>query len=274
MRFQWILILLIFPGLTAGAQEEQVTPTPTALPTPPPRQILFSVFVWPSQGIMSSDTKVTGIPRAFYDAPTGPQSIVLGRNKSTPLLPYQGPQPLRIYDAEYTLVAPPPDAPAGTLPIRQLVKKPFIVTNIPDGLERVMLLVIPERKAADGSMMTLVMPYESDSLKPGMARIQNGSNRTLVIQFETAEGKLLRLPPNQSVDFSPDKLAGSLYPRIYIYELGEGQDLKLRHSSKIYFEEEKTNFFLVYPKGEHRLRILRLGGHVDPRNLTEILDSP
>lgn len=270
MRTKILAALLALPGLPGLAQNAESTPVPTLIPAPPPPpRILFSVYVWPSTGILSSDTTLVGIPPAYYDSPTGIQSIPLRRNSSTPLLPYLGPQPLTIYAAETRSVPPPKDAPPGTLPTTTVVRKPFITASIPEGLQRAMLLVFPDRKNPDGSLMTVVMPYESETLEPGMARIRNGTQRTLALQFDNANGKLLLLPPNEYKDFSPAALAESLYPRIYIYELGEGQELKLRHSSKLYFEEEKINFFLVYPKGKQRLRLLRLGGHVDPAMLPD-----
>jgi hypothetical protein len=261
MRTGLFSVLLALTGLASRAGDAEGTPMPDP---PPPVRILFSVYLWPNTGILSTDTNLVGIPTAYYDSPEGVQSIPLRRNSSTPLLPYQGPQPLTIFAAESRSIPPPDDAPPGTPPTTTVVKKPFITATIPDGLQRVMLLVFPERTNPDGSMMTVVMPYESETLKPGMARIRNATRRTLVMQFDAADGKLLRLPPDEFIDVSPHEIADSLYPRIYVYELGQDGELKLRHSSKLHIEEEKTNFFLLYAKGRHRLRILRLGAHIDP----------
>ena len=134
-----------------------------------------------------------------------------------------------------------------------------------------MLLVIPERKNPDGSLMTLVMPYESATLKPGAVRFHNASDKRLAMQFETAEGKVLPIPNNTAIDFLPSAYTDRLYPRIYIYDSEEGGKPMLRHSSRLKFEAEKYNFFIVYPHGRHRLRILRLGGHVDPEAVSEVL---
>jgi len=98
-------------------------------------------------------------------------------------------------------------------------------------------------------------------LKPGMARLHNGSNQTLALQFDGSGGKLLRIEPRKAIDFTPSDFTDSKYPRVFLYVMGGDQKLKMVHTSKLFLEGDTTNFFVLYPHGKSRVRILRLGGH-------------
>ena len=224
--------------------------------------IQFSVFLWSEGGILMQDSNITGIPRTFYTAPNGSPSIVrLYKNRSTPLLSYQGPQPLVLYDIQKVWTAPPEGSPPGTQPRVTENRIPKIKANIPEGLTRTMLVAFPDRRLTDGTMQTLVLPYETEKVKPGMTRILNGTDRILAVKFADNEDKVLKLKPQKALDFTPKDMTESDNPRIFIYGLDHKQRPRLLHTNRIHFKENTTNYFIVFPEGARRVRIKSLGSH-------------
>lgn len=227
--------------------------------------VQFSVFVWSDGGIMRGNSELTGIPRTFYDAPNGAASLIsLYKNRSTPLLPYQGPQPLVLYDIEKVRVDPPKHAPPGTKPTLVEKRIPKIRAEIPEGLDRAMLVVFPGRKEANGTLQTIVLPYDSNKVRPGMTRILNSTNQLLAVKFADNEEDMLKLNPKEALDFTPGEITNSKNPRIFIYGLDENQRPRLMHTNRINFKEDSTNYFIVFPEGTRRVRIKNLGAHKIP----------
>jgi hypothetical protein len=113
----------------------------------------------------------------------------------------------------------------------------------------------------------MALPYELEALKPGMARIYNGSNRPLVLQFEDAENRMLTLEPFTVLDFKPKDLSDNQFSRIFIYGRGRKGDMEMVHTSKLFFEETTTNYFFLYPQGKRRIRIMRIAGHAEEQPL-------
>jgi hypothetical protein len=255
------LIWLFFFTLPLFAQEEpEVLPTPTPVPE---ARVQFSVFVWPKEGILMDDSQIEGLPRAFYTSPSGPIPIRLTRNSSTPLLPYTGTLPLILYDIDEVWTDPPADAPPGTRPTVE--RKPIPITKVefPPSWPRVMIILFLDKKAADGTMLSLALPYELEALKPGMARIMNASAKPLVLQFDDAQDKPLALKPNQHLDFDPDNLTDHSFARVFVYAQNTQKEMEMVHTSKLFFQDDTTNYFFLYPQGRRRLRIMRIGGHTD-----------
>lgn len=262
MRFLKALILLcLLVNYMVFAQEP--VPEPPATPTPPPQaQVQFSVYVWPTQGILMGDAKIAGVPRVFYKSPDGKnQSIHLMRNTATPLMPYTGQLPLVLYDLEEVWTPVPENAPIGTLPTVKLVEKPKINVKFPIDWNRVMVIVFPDKKAPDGTLMNMALPYDQNVLKPGMARIYNGSDIPLVIDFEDADNKKLALQPFKVIDFNPANLTKNAYSRIFIYGAGHKGKIEMIHTSKLFFQPDTTNYFFLYSQGNGRIRIMRIAGH-------------
>lgn len=258
------LLALCFTALTFPlfAQEEEPSPEIPPTPTPPPNaRVEFSVFVWPTEGILLEDSRIPSMPRTFYQSPTGNRPLRLARNTATPLMPYTGPLPLELYDIDEKWTEPAQDAPPGTKATRERVRKPVVRADIPLTWRRAMILVFPDKKNPDGTLLSMTLPYELDKLKQGMARIYNGSKRPLVIHFKDAENKSLSLEPFKVLDFKPANLTKNLYSRIFVYGRGTKGRIEMVHTSKLFFEEDTTNYFFLYPQGKRRIRLLRLGGH-------------
>ena len=92
-------------------------------------------------------------------------------------------------------------------------------------------------------------------------RIHNASKRELVMQFEDSGSRPLLLKPDVHLDFNPSSLTENQYSRIFVYEKGDKGELKMVHTSKLFFNEDTTNLFFLYPKGKRRIRIMRIAGH-------------
>jgi len=265
--FLFLTGLLVCPLFS---QEEPPAPDVTPTPTPPPvARVEFSVFVWPTEGILTEESVIPGIPRVFYQSPRGNRPIRLARNTATPLLPYTGTLPLVLYDISEVWTDPPADAPPGTPQTRERIRKPVVRADFPVTWRRAMILVFPGKKNPDGTLVSMALPYDLEKLKPGMARIYNSSDRPLVIQFQDADNRSLALEPFNVIDFTPANLTDKLFSRIFVYGRGgRNGDMQMVHTSKLFFEEDTTNYFFLYPQGKRRVRLLRLGGHADSANAT------
>ncbi|GEM_PF-2182234 len=268
----WIVVCILSMA-RIGAQEEapaevQATPTPTPAPVV---GVEFSVFVWPTEGILMEDSKIPGIPRVFYRSPRGPEPLRLMRNTATPLHTYQGSVPLVFFDIKETWADAPEDAPPGTPQTRSREAIPIFKAEFSPQWKRVMIIVFPQKKNADGTLLTMTLPYDRAKLSPGMARIYNSTNRELSLQFEDAQDRVLKLQPNRILDFDPDKLTDESFSRIFIYGRGRKDRPEMLHTSKLFFQEDTTNYFLLYGQGERRIRILRVAGHKDDDDKAAVL---
>lgn len=224
--------------------------------------IEFSVFVWSDMGIMSDSNEITGLPRLYYERPDGNTvQIRLNRNKSTALMPYQGPSPLLLFDFEGEYIQPPAGSPPGTQPIFNRKRIPKFKVEIPEELRRLMVIIFPGRRDTDGYMQTLVLPYDSEKLTAGMSRILNGTNRTLALKLEDNDRKILRINPNEMTDFNPRDYTDENYPRFFIYGVDEQQQLRLLHTNKFNIKEDRTSFYIIIPEGTRRVRVKKLGSH-------------
>ena len=213
------------------------------------------------------DAEMKGLPRVFYASPSGDRRVNLAHNQSTPLLPYRGELPLVLYRMQEVWEDPPADAPPGTPPTVTKVRTPVIQQDFPIDWKRVMILVFPNKRGPSGTMLSFALSYETDVVTKGMARIHNASDRTLVMQFDDAKDRPLRLDPNKHIDFDPSKLTENAYSRIFVYENrdrgGERREMSMVHTSKLFFQEDTSNLFFLYPKGKRRIRIMRIAGHPD-----------
>lgn len=227
-------------------------------------RVHFSVFVSAEQGILTEHSAIIGVPQVFYDSPTGVRELPLKKQEATGLFPYEGPQSLVLYQAERIRVPPPEGSPVGTPPSLDYRKIPLAKVNLSKDLDRVIIILFPGQKNADGTIQSVAIPYDSNTLRPGMARIINGTDRLLALKFEEEGVKVFKLGPNSNFDFSPSDIGDSNYPRVYIFGLIADQLRKL-HTNRLYLKPGATNVFLVYPQGSRRVRIMPLGSH-EPLN--------
>jgi len=228
-------------------------------PVPEERTVQFSVFVWSEGGLTNDQTTFSGVPRVFYDAPGGvPTRVPLYLNRSSPMFTYQGPQPLTLYDVERAWVDPPEDAPPDTQPTLQITRTSRVVAKFPEGLDRAMIILFPSRRQGR-VFQSILLPYGTDKVRPGMSRILNGTDNELALKFSNNEDKVLMLKPGRPFDFTPGDYSQDIYPRIFLYGLDATGRLRLMHTNRINFGEESTNFFIVIPEGVRRVRIKSLG---------------
>ena len=256
MKSLMLLLGLCF-GLTAFAEEvgDDAVPAP-----PPPVRVQFTVFVWPTQGILMDDARIPGLPRMFYSHRGSHVPLRLVRNASTPLMPYEGGLPLVLYDFEERWEAPPEDAPPDTPPIHIVQKHPRVIANFPGNWDRVLLIVFPNRRNDDGTLVTIPLQYGANELPPGMARIHNSSDQNLVLEFPE-RNQTLTLGAHQAVTFRPEGLTDTGYSRVFVHRRSSRGGVELVHTSRLFFEEDKSNLFLLYAQGERHVRLMRLAGH-------------
>jgi hypothetical protein len=226
------------------------------------RRILFSVFVWPQQGILMGDSKLSGIPNVFYQSPTGVQPLDLAFNASTELQPYQGPSPLVFFDLEEVIEEPPPDAPPGTGPQRIIKRNIRIETEIPEKTDRVKIIVFPGRYKEDGTLRTAAISLDSERLRPGNIRLYNGSSRELALQFESRTNPVVIMEPNSHKDFNTTDFSSNTHARIFVYGKYDNKP-RLFHTSKLYFTPGESNLLLLYPKSRRRFDVLNIGSLQD-----------
>jgi len=260
MQLRWLaafLAILIMPGFS---QETSPDILPTSTPEPPSR-VLFSVYTWSNQGILRKDSVPMGVPRIFYDAPVGMRSVKLVKGASTPLYPYQGPQPLTLYDWVEVWTPPAEDAPPGTGPTVTRTRKPIVNARFAPGMDRVLVVMFLGQKNPDGTLKSVVLPYHSEKLKPGMTRIFNGSDKRLALKFADTENGIFRLEPNSVFDFTPSEITSSEHPRIFLYDVTEEGKLRGLHTNRLFLKDKSVNMFLIYPEGIRRVRLQRLGDH-------------
>ena len=235
-------------------------PQPTPEPPPPPVRVEFSVFVWPTEGILLDDATIAPVPRAFFRTEQGHVPVRLIRNAATPLYSYTGDLPLVLYDVEEVWTPPPPDAPPETEPTVELRPIPVIQASFPRHWRRVMLIVFPGRRSEDGTLLTLALPYDLEQLQPGMARIFNASPETLYLEFPETE-HVLTLRANQPVDFHPRRLTETGFARVFVYRQNARGESEMVYTSRLFMDPETTNYFFLYPQRRNRIRILRIAGH-------------
>lgn len=258
-----ILTTLILSGVLSwvNAQEAKDTPDPKNGEPETVSRVLFSVHLQVPDVLLRAGSTPVSIPRIFYDSPTGIREVPLYRGASTPLFPYQGTQPLTLYDIKVTRKDLPPNAPPGSTPEAIQEKIPVVKARFDDKMDRIMLLVFAGKTNPDGTLQTIVLPYNSSALKEGMSRVYNGTNRALAMQFESREGPVIRLEPNGTYDFKPSEITNSDYPRVFVYGTTEKGEVEALHTSKLYLKDETTNIFLVYDKGRSRVNIQTIGRH-------------
>jgi len=229
-------------------------------------RLSFAVYQWPNEKILMGGARPPRIPQLFYDSPQGPRPVRITPGRSTALMPYVGPSPLVLYTVEERWTDPPADAPEGTVPSMERVKKPAIRIDSGEGEDRIMIVVFPARKSSSGLYRTFVLPYDQPELSEKSVRFHNASDRLLALKFENTSSKMVKLVPRQSVDFELSGLKTEGTTRLFFYELDPEDNLVLSHTTRVSFRDESINFFLVYPKGRRHLDVLKLGSHseLDP----------
>ncbi len=254
--------MLVLPcsGLSQGSNSAGEASEKNEMPLEYPL-IHFSIYVWAEGGITGEDTLTFGVPRIFYDTPDGRSSLVnLYPFRSTPLLPYKGPQPLVFFDIsrEWGL---PPDALPDQKPMMLETRIPKVIAEFPENLDRAMIVVFPSRRNKDGTLQTMILPYETEDVRPGMVRIINGTNRQLAMKFDGNDSEIIRFKPNSSVDFNPAQLTSETFPRVFIYTADEQGRLRLLHTNKLRLIDGNSSLFVIFPDGPRRVRIKSLGNH-------------
>lgn len=258
-------ILLIIALQTANAQSPTPTPVPGQESTPEAEDIQmvevnFTVFLWPLTGIQTSGAVLPAVPRTFYRDLKGHRQIRLKRGSSTELQYYKGPLPLVIYDLERVEVPPPPEAPPGTEPVITWKPVPMIRAEFPPAWKQVVLMVFPGKKAPDGTILTIPMPFEPEKLRPGFVRIYNATPQPLVLEVHDRK---FTLPPFKNMDFRPENFAEGGYVRTTFWGKDDRGNLRMIYTRKIKVDEETNNYYFLYQRGERRIRLLRIAGHED-----------
>jgi hypothetical protein len=256
---KWILLLGVFFGGVVCAEDASAAADAVSEPIPPVR-VQISVYLWPTRGILMDDARIPGVPRMFYSHRGAHVPLRLARSTATPLMPYEGELPLVLYDFEERWEAPPEDAPPGTPPVHIVQKHPRVRVNFPRNWDRVLLIVFPNRVNDDGTLVTIPLQYGTGQLPPGMARIHNSSDQTLLLNFPDRD-QVLTLEAHQSVNFRPEGLTDTGFSRVFVHRRSSRGGTELVYTSRLFFEKDKTNFFLLYAQGPRHVRLMRLAGH-------------
>ena len=249
-------LLLLLASFALHAQ----TPPPPS-PSPPATTRFFSIFVWPTEGVLADDARIAPLPRVFYPGINGQDTqLQLVRNAATPLTTYTGPLPLELFSLREIWQDPPENAPPGTPPTVTLERQPRIRAEFPPQWTRVQLIVFPDRVQADGTLLTVAVPFDQDRVQPGMARIFNTTQQTFLLEFPDLD-RTVPLPPGQPLDFDPRRTTDTGFLRIFVHRRNPQGAAEMVHTSRLFLHPEQRNLFFLYPQNERRVRILRIAGH-------------
>lgn len=241
-----------FPVLS----EESEPKVAEVSPVPVTGRVMFSVYLVAPQGILLRDSDVVGVPRVFYDSPTGQRRVPLYRNQASAFFPYEGPSPLVLYTLEGENRGNGMDSGRGAGVQR---RKMIMEAVLPADHDRVILLASPRQEKEGGVLQTDVLSFDDTVLEEGMVRMFNHTPRSLEIAFKDTPDILFPVDSGSFVDIHMSEVTDSGYPRMYVQEREESGLARLLHTNKLFLEEEGTNLFLILPRGERRVELQRLG---------------
>lgn len=252
------LLGLAFAQTTLRAEPE----TPEEPSVEPEVDVLFSVYVWPTEGILTQDSAVASLPRTFFDGIYGRERIHLNRGGTSAQHRYRGPLPLEMYDLERELVPAPeedgPDAP----PVVVERRIPVLRANFPPNARRLVLIAFPQEREADGAMLTFPMPVLDQALSNGDVSLYNADRRPLSFSIGD-NGRNVLIRPFETV-----RIRGAMFdgpnPRVRVHRRDDSGAARLVASTRMYVDPERANFFFLYPRGERNMRLLRVGAHELP----------
>ncbi len=263
-----MFLLLLITVVRTPAQEAVPTPPPEdpdppseELNLPPEVAVRFSLFVWPTTGVMHRDAKLAPMPPLFYAGPGGTNRVHITRGNATPMLPYMGALPLELFDLREERIPPPQDAPPNTPPQRVYHRTPHIRADFPTHWKEVLLVTFPDKFQPDGTMVTLPMPYDVAELQPGKARFYNGTKHPFVLGFGDEK---ISFPPYEHVDIKPTEKSKHGFLRVTVYGSDRRGQAAAVYSRKVRVSDIKNNFYVVYPQGRNRIRMMFVGGHELP----------
>jgi hypothetical protein len=260
----WIVSFLLAVGLRAQERANDFKPIP--IPGPPIAEegqvvadVLFSVYVWPTEGILTTDSTVPSLPRTFFTGLQGMERIYLNRGGSSHVHHYRGPLPLELYDVEREWVAPPEDAPPEARPVLMERRIPILRATFPAEARRIVLIAFPHEKDPEGGMVTFPMPVMNTTLRPGDVTLYNADKRPVAFSINDSNNPVL-LKPYETLYLQKDSFA-TVNPRVKIHRRDASGTTRLAASTRMYVDPEKANYFFLYPSGDRHMRLLRVGTH-------------
>ncbi len=260
------LTLLLWGFLSTGLHANPSATDPEDAAEPNEVDIQFSVYVWPTAGILHENSRLAGVPRAYVQTPDGYQQVPLTRNTATPLLRYRGPLPLELFDVEKTVTPPPAGAPPGTPATITHVRHPRVSVSFPESWQQVMLVVFPGRRNSDGTLLTLPMRYGADYIRPGFIRIHNSTPQNLILQYADQNQPL---SGHGFVDIPASEWSNETSLRLNVIGLDPRNRARMLYTTTVNGKVEKSNLYMLYARDTRRLRMLRVGGHKPPPSPSE-----
>jgi len=221
----------------------------------------FAVYVWPETGILTENSQIAGIPRMYYNSPEGIKRIPTARNVASPLMRYQGPMPLELFNGEWVEVPAPEGAPPGTEPTRTMRKTVLTRLNIPDSWTQAMLIVFPGQTDSNGNLRVLPIRYDLDRVQPNFVRLHNTTDVSMVVKVA---GEMYALPKKEVLNFQPKGRGGHHAFRVSFYSMNERGEPQLRYTTRMVDIEGRSNLYLLYKQDKRRFRLQRVGGHEPP----------
>ncbi|MCC5844460.1 MAG: hypothetical protein JJU05_09430 [Verrucomicrobia bacterium] len=245
------------PPVEAPSEPEPAKPEP-AKPEPM-ADVYFSVYIWPTEGILTADSQVAPLPRTYFDGIHGMERIHLHRGGTSEVHRYQGPLPLKIYDVERVFVPAPEEAGPDAEPILLETRLPVLRASFPVNARRMILIALPHERDSDGAMVSFPMPLLNRSLSNGDVSVYNAGDRPVV--FSLGDGDPYFVIQSLQTLMLSGRRFDSRNPRVRIHRQDDSGNPRLAASTRMYVDPEKVNYFFLYPKGERNMRLLRVGAH-------------
>lgn len=269
MRSDSLFLRLLL--LTSSLSFAQQAPQPAPPPPGPQANVHFSIFVWPVSGILHEGSEIAPIPRVFYELNGELVQVPLARNASSPLMRYQGPLPLELFDVERVVTPPPEDAPPGTEPTITFNRFPVASVNFPANWSQVLFVMFPGQTGPDGGIRMLPMRYDMDQVRPGFVRIYNTTDEPFVGEVGDEQ---FTIRPHSPLDFRPQGSSGHHAFRMNFHGRDPQGNIRLRYTTRVVAQEHTSNFYLLYQVDRRRLRLMRVGGHEPPPTPTPVPPPP
>lgn len=132
----------------------------------------------PTFRIISAFGSYTGL---FYDQTAGSPKTAVAVNLNQGLS-HRYPRPAGTKLELYRIVPPPPDSPAGTKPVRQVV----VSATLPAGQPDCIVVTLPSSLDPLAPLQSHVIPGDADSHKAGTVKVINFSNLNAAVAVDEA----------------------------------------------------------------------------------------
>jgi hypothetical protein len=244
----FLSFMICFLSSPGGIAETDQTANGPQDETEPVRLVNVSIYAWPFSGVMYDDTEIHQVPTLFYRGGESEGQARVIRSRTT------GPYGMAAPDdtVELYLKEPYTDPETGETRYRHI---PEIRARIPSAWQNALLVIFPDSRE-NGLYRTIPMDASAGRTPVGQVRLMNGTEDELGILVGE---DVMRIPPSESVLFTPPETSGAQRFPIQMYRRERG-DWRMIYSSNQRMEPDKANLMVIYPTGARRVQIMNFGG--------------